>query len=103
MKTYREIVNTFKASELKYDFGRLAVAYELDCNECNLSDEDFEIACDYLFDYYKASEIGAQELVDKFVTELVDKFVTGLNMGEFTIDDCINDYEKVDNAIYNLL
>lgn len=93
--TFKDTLEKFISTGL--ELGKVDVAYELHfyLDRLNFTDDEFETACQYLYDYYIASEIGAQELVDKFII--------GFEEEMFTIDDCANDYEKVDEAIYSLL
>lgn len=94
MGYFRNIVNQFKKTNLK--LGEVAIAGELDSHaEVQFTDEEFEIVCNYLYDYYISSEIGA--------AELVDKFLTAYQLNSFELSDLDTDTDKVDNAIYNLL
>lgn len=94
---FRDLVEKFKKSEFENNFGRLQVAYELDCHEdITWSEDDFEIACEYLYDYYTHSEIGSAELVEKFIIAYQNE--------DFTIEDILDgNTEKVDESIYCLL
>lgn len=94
MSHFREILNKF--NETKLNINEAAIAVELDgYDDLHLTEQEFESACNYLYDYLTHSEIGVQELVRVFVAALKIK--------EFTITDCDIDEAKVDNAIYNLL
>lgn len=94
MGYFKNVINEFKKTNLK--LGEVCIAGELDSHgEVSFTDEEFEQAANYLYDYYISSEISAQELVDKFLI--------AYKLGEFELSDIDTDPDKVNEAIYNLL
>ena len=94
MGHYSDVVHKFNDTGLK--FGEVAVAIELAAFDMIDQDsEDFETACDYLYDYYISTDIGAAELAGLLVAALQAK--------QATLEDLKKNPKLVDEAIENLM
>lgn len=87
-KYYRTQLEKFNATGLK--IWEIITATEVD-SYAYFNDDDFEIVCDFVYDWILATEMSA--------TELTNIIINCLKAKEFTIKDIENNKEKVRDII----
>lgn len=71
---------------------KLLTAREVeDQNLCNRDDKNFETVCEFVYDWILHTEMSVNELCEILSDALTD--------GEITIDDIVNDQDKVTEYI----
>lgn len=87
--TFKERLNQFEKSEFCDDLYKIVVAKEVECQfaDLTLTEDDFEIICDFVYDWLLGSEANASEIC-RWV-------YCGLKNSEFTIKDMQTDVDRV--------
>lgn len=82
---FRNILERFNT--LGVNLNEVMIAGELDAHhETSLTDDDFELVCNFCYDYYMGSEVSAQDLVN-VVVDLLEKHRVGLDENnEFSLE-----------------
>lgn len=87
---FREQLDKFNKTGLSV--WRVMVAAEVDSHgEIQLSEDEFEIVCDFVYEWVMTTEASAQEVTDRVVAALLD--------GVFTVKDMETDFERVEQII----
>ena len=93
MNTYRKQLDKFNESGL-YLY-KVITANEVEClfdaNEIPLSEHEFEVVCDFVYNWIMNSEATAKEVVDVIIREIFD--------GSITFEDLENDPNKCTTII----
>lgn len=86
---FKERLNQFEKSEFADDLYKIVVAKEVECQfaDLPLTDDDFEVVCDFIYDWLLSSDANEAEIC-RWVH-------CGLKIGEFTVKDMQEDVDRV--------
>lgn len=59
--------------------------------DSNLTDDEYEIVCGFIYDWFTETSASVQEICDNFFNEF--------SAGKFKIQDIIDDYDKVEKIM----